>query len=448
LNSSAVTYRTIWRWHFYAGLFSIPFILWLSVTGSIYLFRPQIERWLDRPYAHLVPGGARATPEAQAQAAVDAVPGSRFHYYELPRTDHSAVQIVVGREAKEFRVYVHPKTLQVLKIVDEDKRPMNVLFYLHGELLLGDRGSNIVELAASWAIVLLITGVYLWWPRQSERLAGVLYVRLRRGSRIFWRDLHAVTGIWISAYALFILLTGLPWASFWGGYLQKVRTFAASHFVHQDWGTGKSFEIAQREARDANSMAGMQMGAVQPSKPQSEYAPLNKLVPEGAGFNLDFPVQIAPPDQLGGPWTVHSDTQNRPRRITLSVDPVTGAIVKREPFSQQPLLDRIVDTGVAIHEGQLFGLANQLLGLATAMGLVTLSCSAIVLWWRRRQIGVLGAPIPLGKPRWTFALVAVIVALAIYLPAMAVSLTTVILLEKFLFSRIPSVSRWLGLSAA
>ena len=448
MNSSAVTYRTIWRWHFYAGLFSIPFILWLSVTGSIYLFRPQIERWLDRPYAHLVPGGARATPEAQAQAAVDAVPGSRFHYYELPRTDHSAVQIVVGREAKEFRVYVHPKTLQVLKIVDEDKRPMNVLFYLHGELLLGDRGSNIVELAASWAIVLLITGVYLWWPRQSERLAGVLYVRLRRGSRIFWRDLHAVTGIWISAYALFILLTGLPWASFWGGYLQKVRTFAASHFVHQDWGTGKSFEIAQREARDANSMAGMQMGAVQPSKPQSEYAPLNKLVPEGAGFNLDFPVQIAPPDQLGGPWTVHSDTQNRPRRITLSVDPVTGAIVKREPFSQQPLLDRIVDTGVAIHEGQLFGLANQLLGLATAMGLVTLSCSAIVLWWRRRQIGVLGAPIPLGKPRWTFALVAVIVALAIYLPAMAVSLTTVILLEKFLFSRIPSVRRWLGLSAA
>ena len=452
MRLSAVTYRTIWRWHFYAGLFSIPFILWLSITGSIYLFRPQIERWLDRPYDHLVLRGARATPEAQTQAAVAAVPGSHFHYYELPRTDRSAVQIVVGRDTKEFRVYIHPETLQVLKIIDEDKRPMNVLFYLHGELLLGDRGSNIVELAASWAIVLLITGVYLWWPRQSERLAGVLYVRLRRGSRIFWRDLHAVTGIWISAYALFILLTGLPWASFWGGYLQKVRTFAASHLVHQDWGTGKSFEIAQREARDANSMAGMQMGPVagpaQAMKLQSEFAPLNKLVPEGASFHLDFPVEIAPPGESGGAWTVHSDTQNRPRRITISLDSVTGATVKREPFSQQPLLDRIVDTGVAMHEGQLFGLANQLLGLATAMGLVTLSFSAIVLWWRRRQIGVLGAPIPLGKPRWTFALVAAIVALAIYLPAMAVSLTTVILLEKFLFSRIPSVSRWLGLSIA
>jgi len=452
LSTSSVTYRTVWRWHFYAGLFSIPFILWLSLTGSIYLFRPQIERWLDRPYDHLVLHGRGATPEAQAEAAVAAVPGSHFHYYELPRNDRSAVQIVVGRAAKEFRVYVHPETLQVLKIVDEDKRPMNVLFYLHGELLLGPRGSNMVELAASWAIVLLITGVYLWWPRQSERLAGILYVRLRRGSRIFWRDLHAVTGIWISAYAMFILLTGLPWANFWGGYLTKVRTFAASHLVHQDWGTGKSFEIAQREARDANTMAGMQMGPVAQAPQQmttrSAYAPLNKLVPEGLSFHLDPPVQVTPPEQPGGLWTVQSVTQNRPQRITLSLDPVTGAIMKREPFSRQPLLDRLVDTGVAMHEGQLFGLANQLLGLAAAMGLVTLCVSAIILWWRRRQIGVLGAPIPLGEPRWSFALVAAIVALAIYLPEMAVSLIAVIVLEKFLLSRIPPVSRWLGLKPA
>ena len=450
MNTPDVTYRTIWRWHFYAGLFSIPFILWLSVTGSIYLFRPQIEKWLDRPYDHLVIHRDRATPADEVKAALNAVPGTRFHYYELPRSDSSAVQIVIGRDTKEFRVYVHPETLQILKVVDEDKRPMNVLFYLHGELLMGSRGSNIVELAASWAIVLLITGVYLWWPRQSERLAGVLYVRFRRGSRIFWRDLHAVTGVWISAYALFILLTGLLWANFWGGYLLKVRTFAASHLIHQDWGTGKSSEIAQREARDANSMEVMQMApALKNSVAQDgEYTPLNKLVPGSLRFHLDPPVYVAPPDQVGGPWTVRSDTQNRPHRVTLSLDPVTGAVVKQEPFSQLPLLDQIVNTGVAMHEGQFFGLTNQLLGLATAMGLVTLSLSAIVLWWRRRQVGILGAPVPLGKPRWSFGLVAIIVALAIYLPTLAISLSAVILLEKFLFSRIPSVSRWLGLSPA
>ena len=451
MTSSAITYRTVWRWHFYAGVFSIPFILWLSITGSIYLFRPQIEAWLDRPYDHLALGSARATPAAQVEAALHAVPNMGFHYYVLPRETNSASQIVVGRGSKEYRVYVNPSTLQVLKVDDEDKRPMNVLFYLHGELLMGDRGSNIVELAASWAIVLLLTGVYLWWPRQTRRLAGVLYVRMHQGPRVFWRDLHAVTGILISSYALFILLTGLPWASFWGGqYLLAVRTFATSHLVHQDWTTGNSAELKQRQEQDANSMAGMQMPGATIAEVSSaaEFRPLNRLVPEAWRFRLPWPVQVAPPSSPDGLWTVHTDTQDRPLRTTLYLNPATGAVVREEPFSQLPLVDRIVDTGVAMHEGQLFGFVNQLIGLTAALGLILLSISAIVMWWRRRQTGVLGAPLPIGKPRWSFALGAAIFALAIYLPAMAISLALVLGLEKAVFSRIPAVSRWLGLAAA
>jgi uncharacterized iron-regulated membrane protein len=128
------------------------------------------------------------------------------------------------------------------------------------------------------------------------------------------------------------------------------------------------------------------------------------------------------------------------------MDPNTAVIVSREEFSQRHIIDRVLGIGIAAHEGQLFGLANQLLGLATAMGLVTLSISALVLWWRRRHVGVLGAPLPAGKPRWSFAVIAVVIALAAYLPAMAVSLAAIILLEKSVFSRIPSVSHWLGLS--
>jgi len=94
-----------------------------------------------------------------------------------------------------------------------------------------------------------------------------------------------------------------------------------------------------------------------------------------------------------------------------------------------------------MHEGQLFGVANQLIGLATALGLIAMSVSAIVMWWRRRDAGVLGAPLPIGKARWSFTLVVAIVALALYLPAMAISLVVVTSLEKLLFVRIPPVSR-------
>jgi len=67
---------------------------------------------------------------------------------------------------------------------------MTVVFHLHGELLMGDRGSMVVELAASWAIVMILTGLYLWWPRNAGRFGGILYPRINQSGRVFWRDLH------------------------------------------------------------------------------------------------------------------------------------------------------------------------------------------------------------------------------------------------------------------
>ena len=67
---------TVWRWHFYAGLLCIPFVLWLAATGSIYLFKPQIDAYLDRPFANLTLHGIPARPSEQVAAALAAVPGA------------------------------------------------------------------------------------------------------------------------------------------------------------------------------------------------------------------------------------------------------------------------------------------------------------------------------------------------------------------------------------
>ena len=457
-----LSYRTVWRWHFYAGVFAVPFILWLATTGSIYLFKPQIESLIDRPYDSLYLNGQTATAEAQVKAALAAVPGSTLHYYELPRTTHSATRIIIGRGTQEMRVYINPQTLQILKIADEDTRFMRIIFHLHGELFMGDRGSYIVELAASWAIVLILTGTYLWWPRQTNTLAGILYLRLHQGKRIFWRDLHAVTGIWISALALFLIFTGLPWAKGWGSYLKTARNLTTRSTMKADWTIGRSDELAQRQALNyastnhasMSTMSGMtaeehteHMHHAPSFSAISDYSSLATIIATVTPLNLAYPVLISPPQRPNGPWSAKSDAPNRPLRTTLTIDPHTGAILHRQNFDQRPLIDRMVGIGVAAHEGQLFGLANQLLGLATALGLILLSLSAIVMWWRRRPDGVLGAPIPLTRPRFSPALAALIIAIGIYLPMMGASLILVLLIERFVLRRIPATSRWLGLTA-
>lgn len=449
----ARTYRAVWRWHFYAGLFCIPFILWLSVTGSIYLFKPQLDALIDRPYGGLAFAGARASALAQVDAALAAVPGSTLTAYQLPQATHAAVQILVGRDLAVYRVFVHPKTLAILKVIPEERRFTQRISHLHGELLLGDRGSMIVELAASWAIVMFLSGFYLWWPRNAQGLAGVAYPRLIRG-RIFWRDLHGVTGFYVSAFALFFLISGLPWTSSWGGLFKSVREFRARAPVVQTWPTGSSSELARRGTTNAMSdmpgmagMSGSRGGAKTADAKRVDLAPIDKLVPVVARLDLAFPVLIAPPSPATSmsTWTARSDAQNRPLRVDIVLDDAAGAVRSRSGFAQLPLLDRAVAVGVAAHEGQLFSPLNQVVGALTAFALVIVCVSAIVLWWSRRTAGVLGAPRALGRQRTAPVLVAGIVALGFVLPLLGASLVLVLLVERTILRRIPRIRDFLGL---
>ena len=163
---------------------------------------------------------------------------------------------------------------------------------------------------------------------------------------------------------------------------------------------------------------------------------------------LPPPVLIAPPSAATPRWTARSETQNRPRRTTLTLDAASGAVTRRVDFGHRPLLDRIIGTGVAAHEGQLFGVANQLLGLFTALALIALSLSALVLWWSRRPAGSLGAPKPLPAVRLPGALVAAIVLLGLLLPLLGASMLAVWLIERGALRRLPRVREVLGLRPA
>jgi uncharacterized iron-regulated membrane protein len=478
-TTRGLDHRTVWRWHFYAGLFCIPFVLWLATTGTIFLFKPQIERFLDRPYDHLAIT-QRATTNAQVQAALNAVPGSTLDSYELPQTPTSAAQILVDKGTQQFRVYIHPQTLQVLKLDNEDHRLENVIFKLHGELMIGDVGSWMVELAASWAVIMILTGLFLWWPSNTKGLGGVFYPRLREGGRTFWKDIHSVTGIYVSFFALFLLFTGLPWAKSWGSYLKVVRHFSAGHAVAQDWTISSSEAIAARAARTSPDMSGTSNMHDMPGMTgmhhmegmegmSSEHAQhdgmhgahhgsslrgpdafvaIDKMVTTVAPLKLANPVLISPPAHAGGNWTAKSDTRDRPLRVDLVLDPKTGAILKRTDFSSKPWLDRVIGTGIAAHEGALFGFANQMVSLFTATGLVTLSLSGFIMWRRRKPEGVLGAPTPIRRVRFSAGLIALLVAFGLYFPFLGGSMILVGLTERLVLRRIPASQRWLGLCGA
>lgn len=436
-------YNAVWRWHFYAGLFCIPFVIWLALTGTIYLWRPQLEALLERPYDQLPISGPAASPEAQVGAALKAVPGSSLHKYVLPERPTQAVRILVTANGSDDRVYVDPHSLAVLKVIAEDDRPLNVVMRLHGELLAGTWGSYLVEIAACWAIVMLLTGLYLWWPRDRKGLAGVLYPRLAGGGRRFWRDIHATAGIWVSVFALGLILTGLPWASAWGTYLGEVRTLTGTAQGPVDWTLGGKAVTPKADPMlgPHSEHSGMSMSA-----PPIRPGELSRVIEAAQRLTIVPPVLLSPPLQQGKPWAVSSDTADRPLRSEAEIDGMNGKLVGRRTFADRHWIDQVIGYGIAAHEGALFGLANQILGTATAFLLIVLAVSGGIMWWRRRPIGSLGAPLARARPQVGAALLAMIIALAMYMPLFGATLVLVLALERTVLSRLPTSRRWLGLA--
>ncbi|MCR6661091.1 MAG: PepSY domain-containing protein [Asticcacaulis sp.] len=431
-KQKVIDYRMFWRWHFYAGLVCIPFIIILSITGPIYLFKPQIEAAIDAKYDHLAFAGAPQPADAIVKAAVAAVPGSRFKAIEVRPDAHDAARVIVLKGDDKIRLYVHPKSLKILKQVPEDARFMEVVKTIHGELFAGRFGQVIVELAACWAIVMILTGLYLWWPRDIKGIAGLLYPRLNMGKRIFWRDIHAVVGIYVSALALFLLLTGLPWTYVWGNVFKSVRAIASPAPVAQAWSQGRADEKKMLKAEGTVS---------------TDLSRLDALLDTARALNLPAPVTLSAPAKGDTLWKLASDTGNRPQRVTMMIDPTMLEVISRENFADKKPLDQAVGYGIAAHEGQLFGPLNQALGVLTALGLMTLCVSAVVMWWQRRPTNRLGAPQLLPDEKLAPGLALIIIVLGIFLPVLGLSLIVVGLLEWLVLRRIPAVRDWLGLKA-
>ena len=77
------------------------------------------------------------------------------------------------------------------------------------------------EIAAGLGIVLIVTGLYMAWPRGSVGWRQALVPDLSTKGRVWWKSLHVSVAFWISVVLTFFLVTGLAWSGVWGGKFEE-----------------------------------------------------------------------------------------------------------------------------------------------------------------------------------------------------------------------------------
>ncbi|MEL6204721.1 MAG: PepSY domain-containing protein [Pseudomonadota bacterium] len=406
-------YRLVWKWHFFAALYVLPFMAMLSLTGGVYLYAPQIENRLYAEQFYVEPAPERLPLEAQV-AAVEAEAGiTRMRGitdYDDP-TRSTRIEFNDGDKARSY-AWVNPYTGDVLGVVARDAMPMHILKKFHGELLLGDVGTKFVELAAHWAIVLFITGVYLWWPRGSRTLKKAVSPPSGKG-RSWWRETHLFTGMLATVLVVPILVSGLPWTDVWGGSLSAIQE------------------------RTGQSSLSLRFGGKVPGSTTDNGTTIayTDVIDVAQDQGLVAPYEMRPPKDEAGAFWVRSASKNRYDQTELIVDQYSGEVLKRVDFADNPGVAKAVSLGISFHQGELYGWANVLQNTVAALLGVTLAVSGFVAWWMRRPQGRLGVPeAPDAALSW--GMIALVLVLAVLLPLMGASLALALLLDWLVFRRL------------
>ena len=440
-------YNLAWRWHFYAGLFVAPFMVMLALTGIIYLFKPQLDSLM---YSSLlnVPAGHHTVPaDDLLQKVKSAYPQGQVTQYLPPVNAERSAQFVVANAGHELNVFVDPYHGDILGEQDAKQNLQAIARAIHGELMIGTVGDRLIEMAAGWGVVLVVSGVFLWWPRGQA--AGILWPRLSSRGRVLWRDLHAVTGFWGAALLLVMLLSGMTWTGFWGKqYADLWNTFPAAMWnsVPQSDQQARVLNTATQQtvpwalentpmpmsgdhAEHMNHGA-MHAGPAAPTVRLQQVVDLANTRKVEPGYSITFPTTAS------GVFTVAVFADDPRNDATLHVDQYTGKVLADVRWDHYNLVARATETGVMLHEGKMFGWVNQLIVLVICLMILLSAVSGVVIWWKRRPQGGLGVP-PLRHdlPKWKTAM-AIMLGLAIIFPLVGASLVLVWALDRLLLSRI------------
>ena len=444
-RGDAATLRRIWRLHFWVGLFAAPTLLLLACTGLIILYTQPLNLLLHRDLTVVSqpnPASTGASPvslDTQVDAARQQVPADMILDAVTPpeapdrstQIDFMAPETADIGERNVTQVFVDPYTgnylgqrreldglvgwaNQLHRFFGNDGPTVSVpalghfiapSSYPDASMKVGV-GNLIVEMTAVWILVLLASGIFLWWPRATERGKPRLAIRWRKGGRVRWRDLHATTGILLSVVLIGYIVSGLTWSRYWG----------------ENWRAVASTVTPSTEV-DA------------PSTP-AKVGDFDRLGRRIAWADTDDPVYASDP----GPGVPMTLGFNEIDEIAKSENMLPGfSIVPPSDYPGSTADDETVYGSYTVVNHWPHGVLTRILATLACLGLLTSITTAMLMWWKRRPTGGTGLP---GRtsdaqrgdtPRGAVAAIAVIAtALAVLYPSFGVTLIVVLVAEGIL----------------
>jgi len=209
--------KTILFIHLWLGLILGLYFTIIGITGSVLVFHDNLEPLQTPEIVSVKP----PTPSTKLLPLSELM--TRVHYafpnasgqdltnVTMPDNVGGAytLNLDVEKPEKMRMITVNPYTGAVMRNVIFVETPFGFIHNLHVSLLLGAAGELANGYGAICLALLLLSGLWLWWPVTLRQLRARLSMKIDKGKNRIVRDLHHVLGIYAVVFLLIITLTGI-----------------------------------------------------------------------------------------------------------------------------------------------------------------------------------------------------------------------------------------------
>jgi uncharacterized iron-regulated membrane protein len=322
------------------------------------LLKAQPALAAPQPTPHDVPGAPLESVRRRLQAEFGAAAALTFR---PPRTAGEALQVRVNG-AWVGTVYLHPDGGREQGRRGDTEGFTHFLFKLHSSLLMEQTGKAMLAFAALAYLVMLLTGIVLWWPRKWS--AAAWRIEWRSGGTRALFDLHRVVGAIVGVVIAMSVATGayMAWRPI-GSWITLL---------------GGATPLKAPAMPAARSL---------PSTPPTLDALVARARRELPDAMVGF-VQV--PAEADRPLRVRFKLPDEPHPNGISavtLDPRDGAVLAVQRWTDIDIGARLVAWIYPLHTGELGGPALETLNFISGLSLGTLGVTGTWLWWRRRARG-------------------------------------------------------------
>ncbi len=368
--------------HRWLGLITGLIVFILGVTGCLFVFQHEISQWtrsevlqVESPQKQTLPVKVLQQKAEQA-LGVEHLPYGLTTYKDSGRT-WSAMYYKGGAESwtyfgsiKDYRtLYINPYTGEVAGIVNEEEDFFQIVKGIHWSLLLATPvGQPIVVWSTVIFILMLISGMILWWPKKWNKAGRKKSFTIKWSGT--WRrvnyDLHNVLGFYFLIITLIIAFTGLYW------YFPMAKK--ALHFL----GTGE-FKLPEPPA--SKVMLKLPAGDAVSRPLEVAYTKAWNAFPKAYSIAI-----IAPADSTDTIQAIiRPDGDTYYRNGIIQFDQNTGEIVDKSLYAELNTGEKLLAMNYDIHVGAIGGLPGKIIAFFASLLSASLPVTGFIIWWDRRR---------------------------------------------------------------